>query len=124
MKICSLEVSSCNGFVLLCHFDFGMILWNPVIRKYKRIPMPRLLQQEPCIVWPKFGFAYDFVAEDYQVLYVHLVSEDTLFRPYTVYPRYIAGIYFVKNQSWTTIGNPIFHCTYTAIQFHLTVSFT
>lgn len=49
-------------------------------------------------VRPIFGFAYDFVAEDYKVLCIVLQLQSN-----TMHPRYVVGIYSVKNQSWKII---------------------
>ncbi|KAJ8547114.1 hypothetical protein K7X08_010700 [Anisodus acutangulus] len=96
----NVQVSSCGGLIFIYRLRDSMILWNPAIQKYKLIPEPHLLQQESCFVRPIFGFAYDFVAEDYKVLCVHKVTRDD-----TTYPRYLVEIYSVKNQSWRTIDN-------------------
>ncbi|KAK4732764.1 hypothetical protein R3W88_025752 [Solanum pinnatisectum] len=48
--------------------------------------------------YPLYGFAYDFVAEDYKVLCVVIQLPCN-----TMYLRYIVEIYSVKNQSWKTI---------------------
>ncbi|KAG5620961.1 hypothetical protein H5410_006179 [Solanum commersonii] len=49
---------------------------------------------------PVFGFAYDFVAEDYKVICLHV-------HPYLINwnPRYIVEVYSVENQCWRTIHN-------------------
>ncbi|MCD7456586.1 hypothetical protein HAX54_032305 [Datura stramonium] len=90
-RSCHLQVFSCNGLVFIYHPKNSMILWNPAIRKYKRITV---LQNKPGFVGAKFGFAYDVVAEDYKVLCIQQVEND-----------YIVEIYSVKNQSWRTIPN-------------------
>ncbi|KAK4724451.1 hypothetical protein R3W88_027230 [Solanum pinnatisectum] len=93
------EVRSCGGLVFITYLKSkNMILWNPIIRKYKLIPK---LQKKDCFhVWTIYGFAYDVVAEDYKVLCVHdIVNKNTTDK------CYIVEIYSIKNQSWRTIPN-------------------
>ncbi|XP_073120023.1 F-box/kelch-repeat protein At3g23880-like [Henckelia pumila] len=77
---------SCNGLVCLVFLRTGyIIIWNPAIRKYRRLPSP----------WPnnlreRYGFGYDASSYDYKVL--HIVHESDS----TSYSR----IYSLRNNSW------------------------
>ena len=59
-------VGSCNGLVCLAEYGYGspiadaIYLWNPSIRKYKRLPDFSLTQYH----WVSPGFAYQFEAND------------------------------------------------------------
>ncbi|KAK4710156.1 hypothetical protein R3W88_004669 [Solanum pinnatisectum] len=97
-----LEVLSCSGLVFMTSYDpgYSMILLNPTVGKYKFIPNSLLSQKKKtnrCSdTSPIFGFAYDFVAEDYKVICVHYLM-DVNFNVVEVYP--------VKTQCWRAIHN-------------------
>ncbi|XP_049360464.1 uncharacterized protein LOC125825174 [Solanum verrucosum] len=83
---------------------YNMTLWNPAVGKYYKLIPNSLLSQKyfnPFSTSPVFGFAYDFVAEDYKVLCVHLYLKNDSLR----HPRYFVEVYLVKNQCWRTIHN-------------------
>nr|XP_009771441.1 PREDICTED: putative F-box protein At3g16210 [Nicotiana sylvestris] len=87
-----LQVCSCNGLVLM--FDYhDMILWNPAIRKYKSIPIPNMLQRNRQCV--RLGFDYDYVADDYKVLFVQVAGESYCYGQ----KIYNVQIFSVNNQS-------------------------
>ncbi|TMW91898.1 hypothetical protein EJD97_013761 [Solanum chilense] len=93
----SLQVFSCSGLVLTTSYNAGysMTLFNPAIGKYKLIP--NSLNKNRCLTTsPIFGFAYDFVAEDYKVICAHCLTN-----------KYfnVAEVYSIKNQCWRTIHN-------------------
>ncbi|XP_069150400.1 uncharacterized protein [Solanum lycopersicum] len=70
-----------------------MTLFNPAIGKYKLIP--NSLNKNLCsITSPIFGFAYDFVAEDYKVICAHYLIN-----------KYfnVVEVYSIKDQHWRTI---------------------
>ena len=70
-----------------------MTLFNPAIGKYKLIP--NSLNKNLCsITFPIFGFAYDFVAEDYKVICAHYLIN-----------KYfnVVEVYSIKDQHWRTI---------------------
>ncbi|XP_075524225.1 F-box/kelch-repeat protein At3g23880-like [Primulina tabacum] len=79
-------VGSCNGLVCLVNLHTGHIfVWNPAIRKYRKLPFPlRLSSREP------YGFFYDASSDDYKV--VHIVEEPNS-RPYS-------RTYSLRNDSW------------------------
>ncbi|XP_049382804.1 F-box/kelch-repeat protein At3g23880-like [Solanum stenotomum] len=101
-----IEVLSCSGLVFMMAYDpgYNMTLWNPAVGKYYKLIPNSLLSQKyfnPFSTSPVFGFAYDFVAEDYKVLCVHLYLKNDSLR----HPRYFVEVYSVKNQCWRTIHN-------------------
>ncbi|XP_049382801.1 F-box/kelch-repeat protein At3g23880-like [Solanum stenotomum] len=82
-------------------YDLGycMTLLNPVVGKYKLIQNSLFSQNTKtnrCSTSPIFGFAYDFVAEDYKVICVHYLIN-----------KYfnVVEVYSVKNQCWRAIHN-------------------
>ncbi|XP_049406429.1 F-box/kelch-repeat protein At3g23880-like [Solanum stenotomum] len=61
-------VGSVNGLICLVNDDKELLLWNPSIRKYKKLPYPKTslpLQGDPRRA---YGFGYDEVHEDYKVV--------------------------------------------------------
>ncbi|KAG5620604.1 hypothetical protein H5410_005822 [Solanum commersonii] len=87
-----------NGLVFVTSYGpgYSMTLFNPAVGKYKLIPNSLLTQKTNRI----FGFAYDFVTEDYKVICV----------PYLINDDYVdvVEVYSVKNQCWRTIHNTNF----------------
>ncbi|XP_023918077.1 F-box/kelch-repeat protein At3g06240-like [Quercus suber] len=63
-------VGSCNGLVCLAQYGYGSLiadaiyLWNPSIRKYRRLPDFSLTQYH----WVSTGFAYQSETNDYKVV--------------------------------------------------------
>ncbi|KAK4710151.1 hypothetical protein R3W88_004664 [Solanum pinnatisectum] len=98
----SLEVFSCSGLIFMTSYELGycMALFNPVVGKYKLIPNSLFSQNTKpnrcSTTSPIFGFAYDFVAEDYKVICVHYFI-DLNFN--------VVEVYSVKNQCWRAIHN-------------------
>ncbi|KAK4710160.1 hypothetical protein R3W88_004673 [Solanum pinnatisectum] len=97
----SLEVFSCSGLIFMTSYEirYCMTLFNPVVGKYKLIPNSLFSQKTKpnrCSISPIFGFAYDFVAEDYKVICVHCLI-DVNFN--------VVEVYSVKNQCWRAIHN-------------------
>ncbi|XP_015160423.1 F-box/kelch-repeat protein At3g23880-like [Solanum tuberosum] len=97
----SLEVFSCSGLIFMTSYDPGycMTLLNPLVGKYKLIQNSLFSQNTKtnrCWTSPIFGFAYDFVAEDYKVICVHHLIN-----------KYFNNVevYSVKNQCWRAIHN-------------------
>ncbi|XP_073033955.1 uncharacterized protein [Primulina eburnea] len=82
-------VGSCNGLVCLVNQNTGHIfLWNPAIRKYRKLPFPLWLSsREP------YGFFYDASSDDYKV--VHKVEEPDS-KPYS-------RTYSLRNDSWKSL---------------------
>lgn len=62
-------VGSCNGLVLLKHHINILILWNPSIRKFVRLPEPQNTECEDYMLdsigW---GFGFDSRTNDYKVV--------------------------------------------------------
>ncbi|TMW81288.1 hypothetical protein EJD97_010634 [Solanum chilense] len=92
-----LQVFSCSGLVLITSYNpgYSMTLFNPAIGKYKLIPNP--LNKNRCsMTSPIFGFAYDFVAEDYKVVCAHYLINEHF---------NVVEVYSIKDQCWRTIHN-------------------
>lgn len=53
-------VGSVNGLICLAIEEYDLVLWNPSIRKYKKLPdsKPTLMKKD---CWPLYGFGYDEV---------------------------------------------------------------
>ncbi|CAK9171077.1 unnamed protein product [Ilex paraguariensis] len=71
-------VGSCNG--VLCLSDdygdnaYGIILWNPSIRKYKSLPSPRVTKKTHGSYMFVLGFGFDSKSNDYKVVRVAYVK--------------------------------------------------
>ncbi|KAK4709967.1 hypothetical protein R3W88_004480 [Solanum pinnatisectum] len=112
-----LEVFSCSGLVFVTSYGpgYSMTLFNPAVGKYKLIPNSLLSQKtNRCSsTSPIFGFAYDFVTEDYK---------------YTRLKINVVEVYSVKNHSCpylynnqVSLNGVIHRMSYnrTIISFHL-----
>ncbi|XP_015064744.1 F-box/kelch-repeat protein At3g23880 [Solanum pennellii] len=96
-----LQVFSCSGLVFMTSYipGYSMILFNPALGKYKLIPnslFSRKKRSRCSDTSPIFGFAYDFVADDYKVICAYYLIN--------VYCN-VVELYSVKNQCWRTIQN-------------------
>ncbi|XP_015064705.1 F-box/kelch-repeat protein At3g23880-like [Solanum pennellii] len=72
---------------------YSMTLFNPAIGKYKVIP-DSLNKNRCSTTSPIFGFAYDFVAEDYKVICAHYLINEHF---------NVVEVYSIKDQHWRTI---------------------
>ena len=91
-------VGSCNG--ILCLTDYivsefnGVYLWNPSIRKFKKLP-------DTCLSWlhhPKLGFGYDSLNNDYKVVRISRSRIKDMMPPLEV------EVYTLSLDSWKRIG--------------------
>ncbi|XP_050253457.1 F-box/kelch-repeat protein At3g23880-like isoform X4 [Quercus robur] len=90
-------VGSCNG--ILCFTDFiiskskDVYLWNPSIRKFKRLPDTCLTQLRTLVI----GFGYDSQSNDYKVVRISQTRvKDVLAREVEVYS--------LSSDSWKRVG--------------------
>ncbi|PHT43886.1 hypothetical protein CQW23_17911 [Capsicum baccatum] len=93
---CVIE-GSVNGLVCLVNEAKELFLWNPALRKYKKLPdfRTKLKDDAHCT----YGFGYDDIHDDYKVLCSFSITR---------YPRNFQeiNIYSLKDNSWRTI-----HCS-------------
>ncbi|KAK2385902.1 F-box/kelch-repeat protein [Trifolium repens] len=62
---------SCNGILCLADYDDDVILLcNPSLRKFKKLPPFQMLQQVISHVQKSYGFGYDLVNDNYKVVAV------------------------------------------------------
>ncbi|XP_060178561.1 F-box/kelch-repeat protein At3g23880-like [Lycium barbarum] len=107
-------VGSINGLICLSiRIDDGLydlFLWNPSIRKYKKLPNYRLNLSrhryflEKCLEEPggcKFGFAYDEFQDDYKVVGIFPIHNHRYIR----LCRIEVQIYSLKSNSWRRISD-------------------
>ena len=66
---CAQIVGSCNGLLCLANLDNVIYLWNPSIRKFKRLPDTCLRKLKSV----RLGFAYDSENDDYKVVRISSV---------------------------------------------------
>ncbi|PHT43874.1 hypothetical protein CQW23_17899 [Capsicum baccatum] len=93
---CVIE-GSVNGLICLVNEAKELFLWNPAIRKCKKLPdfRTKLKDDGQCT----YGFGYDDIHDDYKLLCSFSVTR---------YPRNFQdiNIYSLKDNSWRTI-----HCS-------------
>ncbi|KAK1398871.1 hypothetical protein POM88_008734 [Heracleum sosnowskyi] len=91
-------VSCCNGIICLATgFGKTVCLWNPSIRKCKKLPHPQPYTSRKYPV--KMGFGYDSISDAYKVFRV--VSE----KLYDKVP--IVQVYSTTTDSWREFRDPI-----------------
>ncbi|PHT77385.1 hypothetical protein T459_20907 [Capsicum annuum] len=93
---CVIE-GSVNGFICLVNEVMELFLWNPAIRKYKKLPDFRTKMKDDgkCT----YGFGYDDIHDDYKVVCIFSITR---------YRRNFQeiNIYSLKDDSWRII-----HCS-------------
>ncbi|CAI9771097.1 unnamed protein product [Fraxinus pennsylvanica] len=90
-------VGSCNGLICIAITENDFILWNPSVRKYKKLPnVDVVMKPRLCI---QYGFGFDEANEDYKVV--------GIFGRYENLGRYktVVKVYSLKNDSWRRIEN-------------------
>ncbi|KAK4592940.1 hypothetical protein RGQ29_017183 [Quercus rubra] len=94
-------VGSFNGLLCLAEYGNGatydevIYLWNPSIRKFKRLPRTWLSQYD----WDATGFAYHSERDDYKVVKIYSPSSNRIKRP-----EVEAEVYSLSSDSWTRVG--------------------
>ncbi|TXG72103.1 hypothetical protein EZV62_000682 [Acer yangbiense] len=90
--------NSCNGLVCVVVFWDSVVLWNPSIQDYRRIPTrtSRVLSDDNHN--DIFGLGYDSITDDYKIVRfpgIHCNSEHS--------PRNWIQVFSLKKNSWRTI---------------------
>ncbi|KAK0599270.1 hypothetical protein LWI29_003788 [Acer saccharum] len=83
-----LGIASCNGLLCILNEAKGLVIWNPLIRRYKSVSNTS--------EYDKFGFWYDHSTDNYKILRFMRFSDD----PNSERKRYSAEIYSQKSNSW------------------------
>ncbi|OMO64838.1 hypothetical protein COLO4_31811 [Corchorus olitorius] len=99
-------VGSCNGLHCLREypnpnsFEYELIIWNPIIEKYIRLPTPNYRDHASAPSEKDFsiGFGYDSVRDDYKVLRITRELENGI----------SVDLYSLKKNQWQTIAPPDF----------------
>ncbi|XP_027116778.2 F-box/kelch-repeat protein At3g23880 [Coffea arabica] len=90
-------VGSCDGLVCIAIEENDLFLWNPAIRKYKKLPDLAIRLKHGCYII--FGFGYDMLNDDYKVVAIFCV-----FRGGNDYETEVR-VYSLKHDSWMRIEN-------------------
>ncbi|XP_060215770.1 F-box/kelch-repeat protein At3g23880-like [Lycium barbarum] len=91
-------VGSVNGLICLYSKIEEPVLWNPTIRKSKKLPTFGANLRKDCSYYCKYGFGYDESRDDYKVVVIQCISEDG--GSYDT----VVNIYSLKTDSWRTIN--------------------
>ena len=91
------SVSSCNGLVCLTEFRETIYLWNPSIRKFKRLPDLSPTKRD----WLSTGFAYQANTNDYKVV---MISHMPAPEPNHHWGELGADVYTLSSNSWRRVG--------------------
>ncbi|OIT37651.1 f-boxkelch-repeat protein [Nicotiana attenuata] len=87
-------IVSVNGLICLLIRDNDYFIWNPSIRKYKKLPKPRTTKL--VIYRTVSGFGYDEFHDDYKVVMVNF---------YDCADDGEVKIYSLKSDSWRSVDN-------------------
>jgi hypothetical protein len=94
-------VGCCNGLVCIQTEGFKVVIWNPSIKKYKKLPFEPLDDEQKLQTHSpafKFAFGYDPVHNDYKVIWIVKFLEDGHF------PNGVGvKVYSLKAHSWTIV---------------------
>ena len=96
------SVSSCNGLVCLTEFRKTIYLWNPSIRKFKRLPDLSPTKRD----WLSTGFAYQANINDYKVV---MISHMPAPEPNHHWGELGADVYTLSSNSWRRVGMSLSH---------------
>lgn len=91
-------VGSVNGLICLYSKIEEAVLWNPTIKKSKKLPTFGEKLRRDCSYYCKYGFGYDESHDDYKVVVIQCISEDG--GSYNT----VVNIYSLKADSWRTIN--------------------
>ena len=100
---------SCNGLLCLAYkgkfniFDNVIYLWNPSIRKFKRLP-DSYMERLACYGL-RLGFVYDSENNDYKVVKISSYLPKGLL-PFKPMPDEIE-VYTLSSDSWRRVGMPL-----------------
>nr|ABO92990.1 F-box domain-containing protein [Solanum tuberosum] len=96
----SFFVGSVNGLICLCNHELETYIWNPTIRKLKKIHDSPLRSSSNT----KLGFGYDESRDDYKVVFINYSSlcyYDSMCNVSN--PKIVVYIYSLRTDSWTTV---------------------
>jgi F-box interacting protein len=98
-------IGCCNSLVCILYYDnlyspcddFEIVIWNPSIKKYKRLPFVPTEPIEDNFLQQSLAFGYDPVNNDYKVLMIVFVSTDFGIKPLEIM------VYSLKAHSWRRV---------------------
>ncbi|XP_004247554.1 F-box/kelch-repeat protein At3g23880-like [Solanum lycopersicum] len=90
---CAYTVGSVNGLICLVSPEKELILWNPSIRKYKKLPTPKI---KTTLGYCLYSFGYDEFRDDYKVV---VLWNDNLS------PQIEVQKYSLKRDSWRWVDD-------------------
>nr|XP_009763954.1 PREDICTED: F-box/kelch-repeat protein At3g23880-like [Nicotiana sylvestris] len=87
-------VGSVNGLTCLAMEDYDLVMWNPSIRKYKKLPDSRPRLKKLTYDFHSYGFGYDEFHDDYKVVGIFTCGslDQVEFK-----------IFSLKSDSWTSV---------------------
>ncbi|XP_059436742.1 F-box protein CPR1-like [Corylus avellana] len=108
---CTLVVGCCNGLVCIrdLNCDGEIVIWNPLIGKYKKLPSKRLIDTfYDRFSYDFLAFEYDPVNDDYKVFkFVTRVTRRAWDEEEGVYSRkervYSRELYSLREHSWRMV---------------------
>ncbi|XP_073049139.1 F-box/kelch-repeat protein At3g06240-like [Primulina eburnea] len=86
-------VGSCNGLICIAENIKDLFLWNPSIRKTKRVPSMDLGQN----IYNYVAYGFGFDDDDYKIVGIFSVSEERRY-------KYIMMVYGLRSDSWKRVG--------------------
>lgn len=102
-------VGSCNGLLCLLDDQFGQAdsiqLWNPVIKRKLKLPMPQSSFEDLGTCTVVLGFGFDARNNDYKVVRIGYVQGDC---EYLLPP--IVEVYSLSRGNWHTVEGGIPRC--------------
>uniref|UniRef100_K4CFF7 F-box domain-containing protein n=2 Tax=Solanum lycopersicum TaxID=4081 RepID=K4CFF7_SOLLC len=90
-------VGSVNGLICMYSKIEEPVLWNPTIRKCKKMPTFEANLRRGCSYYLNYGFGYDESHDDYKVVVVQCIYDDG--GSYDT----VVNIYSLRTDSWRTI---------------------
>ncbi|XP_059446653.1 F-box protein CPR1-like [Corylus avellana] len=92
-------VNYCNGLVCFHNYEGEIVIWNPLIRRYKKLPFePVGFTDYDLSSSPSLAFGHDPVNDDYKVMRVH-----EFYRKIDAKSAIEVKVYSLRAHSWKSV---------------------
>ncbi|XP_006363222.1 F-box/kelch-repeat protein At3g23880-like [Solanum tuberosum] len=94
-------VGSVNGLICLCNYARETYIWNPTIKKSKKVLYPKLGNS----FYNKYGFGYDESSDDYKAAFVDYYRNS--YNDDVSKMKTVISIYSLRTDSWTILHDEL-----------------
>ncbi|XP_049365956.1 F-box/kelch-repeat protein At3g23880-like [Solanum verrucosum] len=94
-------VGSVNGLICLCNYARETYIWNPTLKKSKKVLYPKLGTS----FYNKYGFGYDESSDDYKAVFVDYYRNS--YNDDVSKMKTVISIYSLRTDSWTILHDEL-----------------